>query len=133
MKILFICKYNRFRSRIAEAYFKKINVNRNIQASSAGIIIGEPVPKTVKQIARKLGFVINEKPKGIREKLLNETDLVIIVANNVPKALFSPRVKKIIVWKIPDTSQSDVKSIEKISKGIMKRVKELNKKLEVKK
>ena len=38
--ILFVCKYNRFRSRVAEAYFKKINKNKNISVKSAGIIKG---------------------------------------------------------------------------------------------
>ncbi len=30
MNIIFVCKYNRFRSRVAEAYFKKINKDKNI-------------------------------------------------------------------------------------------------------
>ena len=133
MKILFVCKYNRFRSRIAEAYFKKINRNRKIKARSGGIIIGEQVAKNVKQIARKLGFRIFGRSKGIKESLLDETDLLIIVANNVPQSIFRGRVKKIIVWKVPDTSQLDLKSIEKISREIMKRVDVLIKSLENKK
>ena len=36
--ILFVCKHNVFRSKIAEAYFKKVNQNREINAKSAGII-----------------------------------------------------------------------------------------------
>jgi len=130
VKILFICKYNRFRSRIAEAYFRKINRNKKIKAESAGIIIGKPVAKSVKQIARKLGFKIFGKPKGIKESLLEETDLLVIVANDVPASIFRGGAKKIIVWKIPDTSQLDLKSIEKISRGIMKRVDKLVKSLE---
>ena len=40
MKILFICKYNRFRSRVAAAYFKKINKNSKIKVESAGKDMG---------------------------------------------------------------------------------------------
>lgn len=94
MRILFICKYNRFRSRIAEAYFKKINRNKNIKVSSGGIIIGIPVAKTVKRIAKKLGFRIFGKPKGIREDLLVKTDLLVIVANDVPSYLFAKKSQK---------------------------------------
>ena len=40
MNILFVCRYNRFRSRTAEAYFKKINKNKKIKVKSAGIFKG---------------------------------------------------------------------------------------------
>lgn len=133
MKILFICKYNRFRSQIAENYFRKINKNKNIKSYSAGIIIGNPVADSVKAIAKKFGFSVNGKPKGIQEKLLKEIDLFVIVANNVPASLFKNITKKVVVWKTPDTSQDNYKAIEQISKGIMKRVDVLVKSLKGKK
>lgn len=127
MKILFICKYNRFRSQIAESYFKKINKDRSIKFSSAGIIIGVPIAKSVKQIGRKLGLKISGKPKGIRENLLGEIDLLVIVANDVPEQLFETKTRKLIKWNIPDTSQGDYCNIERISRMIMKKVDKLNK------
>lgn len=133
MKILFICKYNRFRSQIAEAYFRKINKNKNIKFSSAGVIIGEPIANVVRQTAKKLGFKISGRSKAIGESLLVKTDLVIIVADNVPASLFKTRVKEVIVWNIPDTTQSNRKEIERISREIMKRVDELYKRLKNKK
>lgn len=133
MRILFICKYNRFRSQIAEAYFKKVNKNKNISSSSAGIIIGKPIIDIVRQTAKKLGFRISGKPKGIEESLLVKTDLVIIVADNVPASLFKTRVKDVIVWNIADTTQFDKKEIERISRKIMKKVDELKEKLKNKK
>ena len=133
MKILFICKYNRFRSQVAERYFKKINRNKTIKSYSAGLLIGTFIAKSVKEIGKKLGLKINGKPKGIKEKLLKEIDLLVIVANDVPASLFEKKVKKVIVWKIPDTSQGDLCSIERISRQIMKKVGELNKMLENKK
>ena len=36
-KILFVCKFNRFRSKVAEAYFKKINRNRRIKERRFGL------------------------------------------------------------------------------------------------
>lgn len=122
MKILFICKYNRFRSQIAETYFGKINKNKNIKSYSGGIIIGVPIAKSVKETAKKLGFAINGKPKGIPEALLKEIDLLVITANNVPASIFKNITKKVIVWKIPDTTQGNYEAIERISKNIMKKV-----------
>lgn len=133
MKILFICKYNRFRSQIAETYFRKINRNKNIKSSSAGIIIGVPIANSVKQTARKLGFAVNGKPKGIQESLLRELDVLVIVANNVPPSLFKGLVKKVIVWKIPDTTQGNYEEIERISRNIMRKVEGLVSGLEKKK
>lgn len=133
MKILFICKYNRFRSQIAEAYFKKINKNKNINISSAGIIIGMPIPISVKITAKKLGFSINGKPKGIKEKSLKDIDLMVIVANNVPSLLFKGLVRNIVTWEIPDTTKDNYKEIERISREIIKRVDALVKQLENKK
>lgn len=133
MKILFICKYNRFRSQIAENYFRKINKNKNIKSYSAGLIIGIPVAESVRTIAKKLGFSVNGKPKGIQEKLLKEIDMLVIVANNVPPSLFKNITKKVVVWKIPDTTQDNYKAIETISRGIMKKVDILVKSLRGKK
>jgi protein-tyrosine-phosphatase len=130
MRILFICKYNRFRSQIAEAYFRKINKNKKISFSSAGVIIGKPIADVVRQTAKKLGFKIKGKPKGVEESLLERTDLVVIAADNVPASLFTTRVKEVIAWDIPDTGQSDKEGIEKISRQIMKKIDELNKRLE---
>jgi len=126
MKILFVCKHNRFRSQIAESYFNKINRNKGIKAYSAGVFIGTSIAKSVKQVGKKLGIKISGKPKGISEKLLKKIDLLVIVANDIPEQLFEGKARKIMVWKIRDTMQSNLCEIEEISRMIMKRVEELN-------
>jgi len=133
MKILFVCKYNRFRSQVADAYFRKINKNKKIKSYSAGIIMSGPIAKSVKQIGKKLGLKISGKPKGINEKLLKDIDLLVVVADNVSASMFKTRVKRVLKWDIPDTSQEDLQSIERISKTIIKRVDVLVKSLEKRK
>ena len=112
---------------MAEAYFRKINKNKNIKAYSAGILAGNPISPNVKKIAGKLGFKITGKPKGIKESLLDSIDLLVIVADNVPESLFESNVRRLMRWNIPDTNQNDMESIERISRAIMKKVDELNK------
>jgi protein-tyrosine-phosphatase len=129
MKIIFVCKHNRFRSKTAEAYFKKINKNKNISVSSGGIIKGIPVAKTVVKVGKELGIRISRKTRCLMEKDLVAADMVIITANDVPATLFKPRFKKVRVWKFPDCSQDDKKTIKKIMKDVMRKVRELNKKL----
>ena len=49
MKILFICKYNAFRSKVAESYFNKMNKNKKIKAFSRGFIMGGAPDKSQRQ------------------------------------------------------------------------------------
>jgi len=133
MKIIFICKHNRFRSKTAEAYFKKINKNKNISISSGGLIKGIPAARNVVKIGKELGFRISRKTRCLKEKDLVAADLLVITANDVPKELFKPRFKNVLVWKFPDTSQSNKKEIKKIMRGIMQKIRELNKKLKSRK
>ena len=85
-----------------------------------------------KNASKQLEVRMSGKPKGVSVKLLNWADKIIIVADDVPKKLFDKYKKqmgKLIVWKIPDTKQSDTGSIQKISRDIEKRVKGLVKTL----
>jgi protein-tyrosine-phosphatase len=131
MKILFICKYNRFRSKVAEAYLKKINKNANV--ISRGIIEGE-MNRNKKEIIipEQFGLQINSPPVGIEFADLKWADYVIVVASNVPKRLFeSRRIKnKVIQWDIPDVypDSSDM-FIKKVILQIMKKVDKLNEEL----
>ena len=127
MKILFICKYNRFRSRVAEAYFKKIN--KKIKATSSGIFEGMPVPKETIKIAKEFGINIVGKPKPTKEKNIKEQDLIILTADDVPLTLFNKYKNKTIKWKIPDASAKDNKNVKKSINLIINRVNQLNKKL----
>lgn len=117
MNILFVCKYNKFRSQIAGSYFKSVNKNKKIKAKSRGMLVGSyPLDKIQVSVAKKLGIIIKNRPKPITTKLLKKQDLIIIVANDVPKQIFMyeggyPR--KTIVWNIPDEQEGRVKRIKK--------------------
>ena len=129
-RILFVCKYNRFRSKIAEALFKKFNKNKNIKVKSAGIIIGKyPLDKIQIEISKKLDINLSGKPQGISTDLLKWQDLIIIVADDVPERIFnnSDYGKKTLVWKIKDAKSNNKKEIEKIIILIKKRIIKLKK------
>ena len=132
INILFVCRYNRFRSRIAEAYFKKINKNKNIQIKSAGLFKGQSLsPRTVKE-AKKLGLNINGKVQGLSSSLMIWQNITVVVANDVPKKVFDKNKKygkKVIIWKIKDTDYKNTKKTEELIKSIMKKIDKLNKKL----
>ena len=133
-KILFVCKHNIFRSRVAEEYMKKKGY---LGASSAGIIRGVSLPISQKKAALKFGLNIPFNSKTLSMNLLREQDLVVVVANDVPKKIFDNPLYnlkgKIALWKIRDVKNlfnpSEDDSIVVI-KAIIKKADQLNKKLE---
>lgn len=135
INILFVCKYNRFRSRVAEAYFKKINKNKNIKAKSAGVIKGNPVSGLSVKTAKKFGLNIKGETKGLTTKILELQSITVIVADDVPASIFCNNkryCKKTIVWKIADARESErnVKGKIQVINQITKKVDNLNKQLE---
>ena len=141
MNILFICKHNVFRSKVAESYFNKINKNKNINIKSSGLVIGKGLSKkqklTVKlqrQAAKESGILIKYNPKPSTIGLFHKQDLIIITANNISLDLIknSNYVKKVIKWNIPDVDYPDKKDMKKTIKTIKFNTKRLVKKLEYK-
>lgn len=136
MKILFICKYNAFRSRIAEEYFKKINRNKRITCFSRGLIMGGDSDKEQRNISKKiLGIdIAKRKSLPVTIKDLKEADLVIVVADDIPKIIFNYRFgifyRKILIWKIRDEQMQDRKNIKRIVLAIKKKADKLNRRLE---
>jgi protein-tyrosine-phosphatase len=134
-KITFVCKYNRFRSKIAEAYFKKINKNKSILSGSAGVILGTyPLDNKEVRIAKKLGITLSGRPRSLTSKEVSETDLIVIVADNVPKEIFRSKNGKyrreVRVWDIADVSDKATdRKIENTIKQIMLKVEQLAKEL----
>jgi|SRR3989344_537838 len=126
MKILFVCKHNRFRSKIAEAYFNKINKNKKIQVKSAGLVTGKKVHENVVNEIKLFNGKVDRTSRNLTEDLVRWPNVTIIVANNVPAPFFKNYGSKIIVWKISDTHQSDIKSIHRISNSIIKKVDKFN-------
>ncbi len=139
MNILFVCKHNVFRSKVAEAYFNKINKNANIKVKSAGIILGIGINKKQKQgvkaqreVANEFGIKVKGKPKPLTVELLRKQDLIIITADNIPSSIFNNAeyIKKLVVWKIPDEQFANKENIKRAIKLIIIKANKLIKQLE---
>ena len=128
MNILFICKHNRFRSKVAEALFKKYNKNTNVRAYSAGLIIGGTGHRHIAQAARHFGITITSKQQSITKELLDAMDIIVDVADDVPSTIFkqylTPR-KKLLVWNIEDFTGEGIEPRKKIMIKILSRVQKL--------
>ena len=117
-RVLFICKYNRFRSKIAEIFFKRYNRNKLYEAKSAGIIKGRyPLDEREVGAAREMGINLKGRPQGLSSDLLIWQDIVIVVADDVPVELFKRNKKhgkKLIIWKVPDFKHGKKQEIKRI-------------------
>ncbi len=127
MKILFICKHNRFGSKVAEALFKKYNENKNIEVKSRGIIKDVDVAESVVEIMKKKEIEIDKKSRPVSRKEIINSDLIVIVADNVPESIFEN--KDVEKWDIRDASSSDLEDtgfvVDKIEEKIKNLIKEL--------
>ncbi|MFH1501238.1 MAG: hypothetical protein ABIE22_04810 [archaeon] len=133
VNVLFICKHNRFRSRVASSYFNKINRNSKNIARGAGIYPdNSPLDENEVGISKIRGINIKGKPKKLNNNLLKWQDKIVIVANDVPKNKIRDYKKyNISVWKISDVdSAKDVQKAIRITiNKIVVQVKKLNKEL----
>lgn len=127
MNILFVCKYNRFRSKIAEAYFNDINGNKKNNAKSAGLIKGSPLDSIQVRAAGNLGVKLEGTPQGLSTKLLKWQNAIVVVGDDVPVELFKDNEKygkKLFIWGIPDSKTDEISESEGIIISIKKKVEE---------
>ena len=124
MKILFVCKYNRFRSKCAEALFIKYNKNRNHKVKSAGILIDIMHPFVAQIVVDELkergAEVMDEKSQEVNETLIKWADRIIIAADNVNKSIF-PK-EKVEVWPVKDASEHELDNIKSSISDIEERI-----------
>lgn len=131
INLLFVCRHNRFRSKFAESYFKKINKNKNVKIKSAGIFPGTyPLDEREKEVSIKLGAEIKGRPKPVTSKLLKWADLIILITDDIknPEELFNygGQKNKFEVWSIGDNYNGSKEKIGVTLKKIMKKTNELN-------
>jgi len=135
MYILFVCKHNMFRSKIAESYFRQINKNKNLKIGSAWIVRGYlPLDRDEVFASKSFGIKLNGKPKRLSIDLLKRQDLIFIVADDVPLNFLNDRryVKptlKVVKWNIKDNPDKGEDRILKIIKQIVLKVNNLYTKL----
>src|SRR3989338_5206494 len=124
--ILFVCKHNRFRSKVAEAFFNKFNKNEDYVAMSAGLIPGGyPLDELQVKVAKEFEIKLKGKPQAITTDLLRWMNLMIIVADNAPCEIFNNKKygREEIIWKVEDEENSNYNETCKIIKKIEDKVK----------
>ena len=137
MNVLFVCKHNRFRSKVAEALFRHYYKGEIVKTKSAGLIgdVMHPyIPRNVMLVLKGKGISVRDDgAKRIDDFILKWADKIVIVADNVSPDMFRGKVfiagKPVIFWDISDVSENDVRGItirvNEIEKRVIEMIKEL--------
>lgn len=119
--ILFICRGNRFRSRIAEEIFNK-NPPEGYVARSAGVHYQRWNDRAVTKALREIGIEITKrKPRKLMNSALAKASRII--------AFDGVKIHGVENWPIKDCHAGDIECIRKGRKQIEKRVNALIKSL----
>jgi len=138
MRIIFICRANVARSKIAEALFNKYCKNKG-KAFSAGIKVSEGLKKmklgeideaknVIKCMEEEGINLRNKKPKQIFPEQLDNFDKSIIMAEpeTIPDFLLN---NKQIIWEVKDPKGKDIKEHRRIKEEIKRKIKGLMKEI----
>ena len=132
MNILFVCKYNRYRSRVAEALFNHYNKNPKNIAKSAGTFVTEkgfPIISMAASALKKMGieYDISQGAVQLNSTTTKWADKIVIVAEEVDEKDFP--IEKTIKIGFPDVYSSDKETeenIKRIEKEVLKLVAEIS-------
>src|SRR3989344_2958767 len=128
MNILFIDMHNKFRSKIAEAVFKKLAGDK-IGAKSVGLVLDFMRPfvcQNVHSAIEELGYKIhNDQPMQLYRHDFEWADKIIIVMQGFPVDVFRRVKEKVEVWQIENADEMEKEKIREITREIEKKVKRL--------
>lgn len=129
-KVLFVCKHNRFRSKVAEAFFNKFVRENGKKAvcESVGFLLDLKSPfvaGSVKLAVEKRGAkILRDEPRQITLPGIEGFDLIVCLTDSVNKDFFCDRAP-VEIWNIDDTSADDFEGIERIVENIEIKVEDL--------
>ena len=101
--ILFVCTGNRFRSPLAEAYFKKmlttIGAAQTWRVESAGTWVSQslpPTPEAIEEAEKRNLDITAHLSRSINETLLSQADLILVMESGQKEALTNefPEIKR---------------------------------------
>ena len=133
MNILFVDMHNKFRSKIAEAIFKKLAGDK-IGAKSCGLVLDFMRPFVCQNVhiaLNELGYRIdNEQPRHLYRHDFEWADKIFITMKEFPSDVFKGVEEKVEIWQIESADEMEKEKIRRITKEIEEKVKELVKDLD---
>ena len=121
--VLFVCRGNRYRSRIAEEIFNR-NVPKNFIAQSAGVTYQRYNDRSTKKVLEEIGIEMSKrKPIKLSKQMIAKASKIIVFDGaDVPS-------RQTEAWPIEDCNARDINCIRSGRKRIEKLVENLVKSL----
>ncbi|MDO8593005.1 MAG: hypothetical protein Q7R92_04550 [bacterium] len=125
-KILFICAGNVARSQMAEAYYNSFTNSR--AGFSAGVLAftplkyGQPAEEAIQAMTEDGLDISQNKVKYITEKMVRQSDKVIIMCRQEQCPEFLLKSSKITFWPVDDPYGTDLDNFRKIRDAIKAKV-----------
>ena len=127
--ILFICKGNSGRSRMAEAFFNCFS--KTGKAISSGTKPDKKIHPWTVQVMKEVGIdMSHQKPKPLTNEILRKADRIIIMDSEISKNTLSEYLPKLKKWRIERLLGKPISTVRKIRNQIKKKVKQLIKEIE---
>jgi len=122
-QILFVCVHNAGRSQMAAALLEHHGAGR-VRVRSAGSTPADEVNPVVVAAMAEIGIDISgERPKGLSEEAVRESDVVITMGCGDACPVFPG--KRYLDWELPDPAGASVERVRPIRDEIDRRVRAL--------
>ena len=125
-KILFLCVENAGRSKMAEAFGKKMGIN----CESAGTVPATEVNENVRKAMEEKGIPIDTgTPRMLSKDMIDNSDLIVIMGCSVEESCPAPLAramkKKVVDWGLDDPKNQPIEKVRELRDQIEKKVSEL--------
>jgi protein-tyrosine-phosphatase len=122
-QVLFVCVHNAGRSQMAAALLEHHGAGR-VRVRSAGSTPADDVNPAVVAAMAEIGIDISgERPKGLSEAAVRESDVVITMGCGDACPVFPG--KRYLDWDLPDPAAASVERVRPIRDEIDRRVRAL--------
>lgn len=122
--VLFVCRGNRYRSRIAEEIFNR-SAPEGFMAESAGVTYQKYNDRATQKVLKEIGVEMSKrKPRKISKQMIEKASKIILFEGT---KISSKKVES--VWPVEDCHAGDVNCIRNGRERIQKLVENLVKSL----
>jgi protein-tyrosine-phosphatase len=124
MRVLFVCKGNRFRSMIAEAFAKR----EGLDADSAGTEATGPIFDEVKQMVQEydLEDYVDYNPEQVSQEKVDSADRVVCMTEDQAEfvqKIYGADEDNVEVWDIEDADPGE--DLESVMENLFQKVMEI--------
>jgi arsenate reductase len=128
MRVLFVCVHNAGRSQMAEAFFNRMALERDLDAvaESAGTAPGERVNPIAAQAMAELGVSLEgHRPRQLTPELAARADQIITMGCGVDADMCPAGTYISEDWQLPDPHGQSIEVVRDVRDAVRQRVETL--------